>query len=265
MEITQTTIDTIKKLRNQYFNSLPQFQELFIELMVKDSDFYMLRKDFVEIGYVIKNHEGTLIEFYVANKYIPKGNVYFSQVLRDLSITGIYCKSFDPLLLGNCLKSGLSYSLLGLLYRHYVGPLIKKDPEIKMKKADLSSVGFLLGQKGSIEELFETEQQLMDFIINEHVFEFYNNEGFMGCGMVIRTHPDWDFCDLGVWVQPSKRGNAFGSQIIIYLREFALKNNLKPSCGCAIENVASQKAIEKSGFVSKYQMVHFKTAHSTKA
>jgi hypothetical protein len=32
---------------------------------------------------------------------------------------------------------------------------------------------------------------------------------------------------------------------------------LKPSCGCAIENKASQKTIEKSGFVSKYKLINF--------
>jgi RimJ/RimL family protein N-acetyltransferase len=144
------------------------------------------------------------------------------------------------------------------LYRDYVEALIKKDPDIKMKKSDFSSVRLLLGQDDSIKELFETERQLIDFIQNENVFEFYKNDEFIGCGMVIRTHSDWNFCDMGVWVNPAKRGNAFGSQIILNLREFAIKYNMKPSCGCAIENMASQKTIEKSGFVSRYNMINFK-------
>ena len=57
----------------------------------------------------------------------------------------------------------------------------------------------------------------------------------------------------------NERGKAIGSQIILKLREFAIKNNLKPSCGCAIENLASRKAIEKSGYVSRYKMINFKT------
>jgi RimJ/RimL family protein N-acetyltransferase len=145
------------------------------------------------------------------------------------------------------------------MYRDYVEALIKKDLEIKMEKADLSSLESLLKQDDSIKELFETEQQLSDFIQNENVFEFYKNDEFIGCGIVIRTNPDWDFCDLGVWVNPSKRGKAIGSQIILNLREFAIQNNMRPSCGCAIDNIASQKAIEKSGFVSKHKLIHFKT------
>lgn len=258
MKIVQTSIDNIKKYRADYLNSLSDFQELFIELMISSSDYYIFQSENDEIGYAISNNDGVLIEFYVLDKYIPVSNEIFGQVLKDLSITDIYCKSFDSLLLSNCLLMTLPYSIVGLLYRDYYEPLIIKDSTIKMKRADHLSVEFLLGQDESIKELFETEQQLFNFIKNENVFEFYKNEEFVGCGMVIRTHPDWSFCDLGVWVNPSKRGNGIGSQIILNLREYSIINNLKPSCGCAIENQASQKAIEKSGFVSRYKMINFK-------
>jgi len=259
MKIVKTSIDKIKIYRTDYLNSLPEFQELFIELMICNSDYYVFLEDNNEIGYAIRNNDGVLIEFYVSDKYIPDSNEIFRQLLEDLSITNIYCKSFDSLLLSNCLLKLLPYSILGLLYRDYFEPLINKDSSLKMKRADLSSVGLMMRQDDSIKELFETEQQLIDFIKNENVFEFYKNEEFVGCGMVIRTHPEWSFCDLGVWVNPSKRGNAIGSQIILNLREFSINNNLEPSCGCAIENQASQKTIEKSGFVSRYKMINFKT------
>ena len=257
MKIAKTTFDRIKKYRINYLTSLPQFQEVFIELMINDSDFYILLTEDNEIGYVIKTHENVLIEFHVFGKYISDSDKFFKQVLKELSVTNIYCKSFDSLLLSNCLSDFLSYSLVGKLYRDYVGALIEKDPNVKMKKADHSSIEFLFGQDGSIKELFDTKEQLIEFIQNEHVFEFYKKDEFIGCGMVIRTISGWDFCDLGVWVNPLKRGKYFGSQIILNLREFALQNNMKPSCGCAIDNFASQKVIEKSGFVSKYRMINF--------
>jgi predicted acetyltransferase len=258
MQIVKTTLARLGKYRTEYLNSLPEFQELFLELMIYNSDCYFLQLEDKEIGYAIKNQDGVLIEFYVINKYLPESNNFFCQLLKDLSIRDIYCKSFDSVLLSNCLVSKLSYSLLGVLYRDYVETKIKKDSDLKMEKANLSSAGLLLRQDKSIKELFETEQQLTGFIQNEHVFTFYKNDAFVGCGMVIRTNPEWDYCDLGVWVNPLKRGCGFGSQIILNLREFALKNNMKPSCGCAIENLASQKTIEKSGFVSRYKLINFK-------
>ncbi|NQU86165.1 MAG: GNAT family N-acetyltransferase [Mariniphaga sp.] len=116
----------------------------------------------------------------------------------------------------------------------------------------------ILEQDDLINELFESELQLKNFIKNEYVFVFHKNEEFVGCGMVLRTNIDWNYCDLGVWVRPSNRCNGIGSQIILRLREFALKNNMNPSCGCAIGNIASQKTIEKSGFISKHKLIKFK-------
>lgn len=259
MKIVKTTIDKVEKYRTAYLNSLPEFQELFIELMISNADYFIFQSENDEIGYAIRSNDGVLIEFYVFDKYIPDSKAIFGQVLKDLSINEIYCKSFDSHLLGNCLLKTLPYSIIGLLYRDYLEPFIIKDTTIKMKRADHSSVNLLLVQDESIKCLFDTEQQLIDFIRNENVFEFYQNEELVGCGMVIRTHPEWDFCDLGVWVKPIKRGKSIGSQIILNLREYSIINKLKPSCGCAIENRASQKIIEKSGFVSRYQMINFKT------
>jgi RimJ/RimL family protein N-acetyltransferase len=149
--------------------------------------------------------------------------------------------------------------VIGILFRDYVSPLVETDMEIRMQKSDLSSVNFLLNQDSSITELFETEQQLTEYINSGNVFEFYKNDEFIGCGVVTKTNPDWNFCDLGVWVNPPKRGNSIGSQIILKLRDFAIENGMKPSCGCSTENIASQKIIERSGFVSKYKLIEFTT------
>lgn len=261
MYITKTTRDKIQKIRTDYFNSLPEFQELYIELMIRYSNYYIFQVQAKVVGYAIITNENVLIEFYLLDQYIPDSNEIFTKVLKDLSIKEIYCKSFDALLLSNCLINSLSYSLLGVLYRDYsvARVSIKKDSEIEMQKADYASMKFLQRQDDSIKELFETEEQLSHFIQNENVFIFSKSGDFVGCGMVLRTHIDWDYCDLGVWVEPSKRRNGIGSQIILKLREFAIDNNMKPSCACAIENVASQKTIEKSGFVSKYKMINFST------
>lgn len=114
-------------------------------------------------------------------------------------------------------------------------------------------------QDDSIKELFETDDQLVDFIENEHVFEFYKEDEFVGCGMIVKTQPDYHFCDLGVWVNPLKRGKSTGAQILLNLRNFATHHNMKPCCGCAIQNIPSQKVIEKCGFVSKYKILRFNT------
>ena len=154
MEIFKTTLDSIKNLRTDYLNSLSEFQELFLELMIPESDCYALEINDVEIGYLIRNKDGALIEFYIEDRYIPQTNEFFEQIIRELSMTEIYCKSFDFLLLNNCLVKTYPYSILGVLYRDYVEPSLVMDSEIKMIKADLTSTQLLMDQDDSIKELF---------------------------------------------------------------------------------------------------------------
>lgn len=257
MKPVKTTIDKIKQYRADYLNSLPEFQELYLELMIDQSDCYLLQADGNDIGYTIINNGNILIEFFLFDKYISGSIEIFRQVINELSVTEIYCKSFDSLLLSNCLMCTFPYSVIGVLYRDYVEPEVISDSGIRMIKSDLSSARLFKQQDDSIKELFETNDQLTRFITEENVFEFYKNDEFVGCGMVIITNRGWNYCDLGVWVKPSSRGNKIGSQIILHLREYAIENNLKPSCGCAVENIASQKTIEKSGYVSRHKLISF--------
>lgn len=265
MKITKTSNNKIKKYRADYLNSLPEFQELYIELMISDSDCYLIQTGGNDIGYVIINTNNILIEFYVIDKYVSGSNEIFRQLVNDLSISEIYCKSFDFLLLSNCMLCSFPYSVIGVLYRDYAEPMVLPDQGITMIRSDLTSAGLFKQQDDSIKELFETDDQLERFITKEKVFEFYRNDEFVGCGMVIITNRDWNYCDLGVWVKPSSRGNKIGSQIILRLREFAIENSLRPSCGCAVENIASQRTIERAGFVSRHKLISFSAESHSKS
>ena len=257
MKIFNATIDQLTPPRERYFKSLPQFQELYLELMVADSDLFSLYTENKEAGYVIRNSEGILIEFFLEAPFISRSPPLFNQVLEDLSIHEIYCKSFDSLLLNCCLAASLSHSIIGVLYRDYPGTQVMMDPNMRVITADQSDINHLMEQDESIQELFETREQLTHFIENDEVRMFYLKKDFAGCGTMIRTHPNWNYCDLGLWVHPSFRRRGLGTQILLHLKELAEKSGLTPSCGCAIENIASQKTIEKSGFVSKHKLIRF--------
>ncbi len=260
MKIIQSNLEQIKAWRNNYFRSLTLFQELYLELMIIDSDHYLLQESNTTIGYAICRRDGILIEFYLLDATVPECSVYFKQVIEELSVKNVYCKSFDHLLLNCCLLQSYPYSLLGVLYRDHHIQRSQTNTDLIMKRADRSSVEWIMKQDDTIKELFETEDQLRLFIQNDDVFLFLINDRLVGCGTVLKTHKDWDFCDLGVWVHSRFRKRGIATSILSKLRLFAVEKGLTPSCGCAIDNIASQKAIEKSGFISKYKLISFKVS-----
>ncbi len=257
MQIIASSYAQIEKLRLAYLSGLTLFQELFLEITIQNASYYLLKSDETNIAYAIVNDEHVLLEFHIKEEFKEKSQNYFELVLKELNIKKIYCKSFDTDLLSMCELKGLQASPLGLLFRDFKEKVLSIDAEINYRNASEVNIPLLMQQDESIKELFETEEQLHQFIQKEKVILFRKHNQLIGCGMIIKTHQDWNFCDLGVWVHPDYRKKGIGAQIILHLKSLAEANELIPSCGCAIDNIASQKTLERSGFISKHQMLSF--------
>jgi len=146
---------------------------------------------------------------------------------------------------------------MGFLFRDYCETEIIQDNELSIRHAIESDAPLLLQQKDELIELYDTADQLDTFIKNKNVFLFFKYDSLLGCGTIIRAHENWDYNDIGVWVNSDYRKQGYGAQIISYLKEYCLNKNWKPTCGCAIENIASRKTLEKCGFVSKHKLIDF--------
>ena len=117
IQITKTELNDISSLRSDYLNSLPAFQELYLELFVNDSAIYTIQFNNTSIGYVIVSTDNILIEFHLFDRFVPLSSDIFQTIIETLSIATIYCKSFDPILLNCCLVKPCSYNLIGTLFR----------------------------------------------------------------------------------------------------------------------------------------------------
>lgn len=258
MHIRKSSLDELAALRNEYLKSLPGFQELFLELMVPDSDKHLILEQDEKIGYALVTKKNTLMEFFISERYSTESFGILNRIVTLLPVNNILCKSFDHLLASCCFRSSYPYAPIGVLYRDFLDRGIVVSDELGAKRADESLAKTIMQQKDCFEELFETEDFLRSFLCRDHVFLFYRNDNLVGCGTALRTHPEWNYCDLGVWVKSEFRKQGIGAQIITFLRKFALENSFRPTCGCSIDNIASQKTLEKAGFISRHSLIEFK-------
>lgn len=257
MQIITTSYKEIEKLRFHYLQNLPLFQELFLELMIKNANYYFINSDNTDIAYAIVSKDGILLEFYFISSHNNEALAVFETTCNRLNVKEIYCKSFDKTLMWLCETKHLQVNTLGLLFRDFKKRDIQLDTSISYHYANEADISKLMSQDESINELFETEEQLRQFITIEKVVLFEKQAEFIGCGMIIRTHKNWNYCDLGVWVHPNHRNLGIGTQIILRLKHLAESAGFIPSCGCAIDNVASHNTIKRSGFKSNYKMLSY--------
>lgn len=257
-------LETVEGLRREYLSRLPQFQELYLELMVPTSKAVLLGEEDGDGGYALINDEGVLFEFYLRGQDDEPSSKILHELCAQESIRNIYCKSFDHQLFEACKTLAYDSKHIGCMFRDFIDPRMGMLSDVKRKLAELSDADFLLQQGACIDELFESPEQLHSFIRHEQVYLYFQKEAFAGCGTIIRVHTDWNYCDLGVWVHPDFRMKGVGTHIISSLRQKAIAQNMNPTCGCDTENKASQKTLEKSGYISRYQLLEFKVANPKK-
>jgi RimJ/RimL family protein N-acetyltransferase len=66
-----------------------------------------------------------------------------------------------------------------------------------------------------------------------------------------------DFYDIGMWVNCDFRNKGYAARIIAHLKGYCLEHNVVPICGCAVDNLASRKTLEKNGYISKHDLIEF--------
>lgn len=253
MRIKKAEYNDLEPLRQEYLNSLPVFQDYFIEIMIEDSLCYLLLEENSIAGYAIKTSSNILIEFFLQDKYLPLCSEYFNNMLKEISIKSIYCKSFDAVLLNCCIMNGFRYNIIGALYRDIIK--VPSIPfELEARFAEDNDLEFLLNRD---DEVFEPKHKMQYYIDNKNIILFYKNERIAGCGFLTNICPGRQYYDLGLWVNPDLRKKGIGSQIVTYLKEICITKNYTAICGCDISNTASQKTLEKNGFVSKYKLIEF--------
>ncbi len=258
VQLLRTRLNELAALRSAYFKSLPCFQELYMEMLVNDSHCYRIVMNQRDVGYFILTSSNILVEFYLVDAYVPNSEGIFQTIIRDHSIHTIYCKSFDALLLDCCLQQAVSHQAIGCLFRDYYSTNDYSLNGLNSRFATLADYSFLLQQKDG---LYETPEELHQFVSGRNVLMYMNNEDLYGCGYLIQVHPEWDYYDIGMWVNPRFRKQGIATGIISDLKQRCLQNNWIPICGCAYENTASRKTLEKNGFVSRYKLVEFNLSY----
>ena len=254
IQIIKRSIKEIESYRIAYLETLPKFQDIFLEFLVNDSNCFELQFENTTIGYTIVAEDHTLIELYLEPEYMANSSDYFIEIIRELQIKSIYCKSFDDLLLDCCLTNALPYKVIGCLYRDIEDVGIPISTDLTFRYAEESDLPFLRQQA---DEVFEPKELLDIFIQNKGIVFYQIADKTIGCGFLTQIHPKFNYYDIGVWVDSAYRQKGYAIQIVSHLKDFCFKNSRIPVLGCSIENHASQNMLKRCGMVSKYKLIEF--------
>jgi len=254
IRIEQASLNDIAPLRSQHLEELFQPQELFLELKVRKSSVYRLSLAKMPVGYVLLDElEQTLLEYYVTRPFLNQVDAIFGELLQRCGIRRAFCKSFDHTLLSCCLSYQKSVRPIGISFREYA-PLeqINAPSPVRFRLANANDIPLITSVN---EEIFESDEEIRETIGNQNMFLFEQGTALIGFGIFQRNiagRPDFD---IGMLVTKPFRRQGYGAYIIRFLTEYCQQNDWRPICGCAIENIASRRTLEKVGYIARHRLL----------
>jgi RimJ/RimL family protein N-acetyltransferase len=254
IEITRRS-EPPASMRQARLRRLEAAQELFIENLLGEGAIYVLSEDHREIGYAITDRADWLLEIHIEDKSLPLAEQALEVLMRTLGIRRILTQSFDPLAMFLGLARGAPAKTGGLLYRVIVDPGFEPRSDIIASAGRSEDVGALAALS---DDFFHDRQHIHAYLAAEGLIAYRDMSGtLIGAGVLKAAIPGLKDVDIGMIVSQALRRRGYGVYIVRHLKAHCLSLDLHPVCGCAIENIASQRTLERAGFASVHRSVEF--------
>lgn len=249
MKFIKTDITkTITELRSQLYQELTAPIDAMWELLyINSAQHYLIKDTNQNMGYCCIDDKGSLLQLFLIDNYKVKMQEVVKTLIDLKLINSASLSSNEPVAFNACLFYSKSiktntfcfqYSNKDTVNDNSLNVELVKEKDIPIIKA------FLMEQIG-MDDTFGYTENLVErkeiFMVKESGIVIATSE----C-RISDTQPE--IADLGIIVNSDYRGKGIATQVFKTQVKRVLDANRKPICSTTVDNKASRKVIEKSGF-----------------
>lgn len=222
--------------------------------IIPSGQFFSISNNEETIGYFVLDEENTIMEFYTVDS-IDSSNTekVFQTILKEKEVKKAYASTYYPKFYNTALKFKKDISDNTFLYE------LDENKELSCPFEDVTR------ELAKIEDLDEIIKYFEDtlgpggewlvgyttnLINNDGLYLFKKDSSIIGSGE-IRVNRIKDFANTGVVVATKFTSKGLGGYIVSEINKVCSDRNLKPVCSTTIDNISSQKALTKAGFICK--------------
>ena len=230
-------------------------QELYLELMVTKARPFLIQIEGERAGYFLLDEAKCLLEYYLTDMFITRGEEVFAAILKQFSVKKALCLTFNYFLVNCCLAYQKRLKTIGISFRERIGKPSSPIPfKLTVRPASMKDEQHIIQIN---EEVFDHEHEVAEYIEKGKLLIFEHDGEVAGFGIFARVIEGRDDFDIGMLVDKKYRRRGLGETIIRYLADYCEQRGWHPVCGCAVDNVGSRRSIEKAGFNAGYRLLEF--------
>lgn len=264
-QIEQPTI--IQQISDDYLTTLTAPMDgMWASAIIPDATFWEIQANGERAGYFCLDADQYLLRFHVWENYLQRAREIFQWLLSSQHIQQAFACTIEPLYFSLCLDYQQHMTAHTYLFQ---------DTNVSRSTPALdSSRTFRKAAQSDLDVLVRFYQAntegpgdwihgfLSERLKREELFLLYDQQTLVATGECIPSQKQTPYADLGMVVAQAYRSKGLGSFMLTQLKKHCYETGLKPICSCEVINLASQKAIEKAGFISvqRIMMIEFTTA-----
>ena len=241
------TTDTNGLRTKLYQKLIAPIDAMWELLYIASSQHYLIENNDSTLGYCCINEEGCLIQIYLEEYYCSNMDNVIEELINSGLINSASLSSNEPIGFNSCLFHSKSIKTNTFCFQHLNTPIeVNSTLNVELVTTEnLPAIKAFYKKQVGMDDTFGYTENLVSrkelFMVKELDVIIATSE----CRMS-DTQPE--IADLGIIVNRDHQGKGIATQVMQMQVNRVLKANRKPICSTTLENVASKRAIEKSGF-----------------
>jgi len=239
---------SISKLRAElYQNLVAPIDAMWEQLYIGSSQHYLIEDKSKTIGYCCINEEGCLTQIFLTKYNISLMDKVIEKLIATELIRSASLSSNEPIAFNACLVHSKSVKTNTFCFEH-LNKEIEVDSNLNIELVtsnDIPLVKVFLKEQVGMDDTFGYTENLVS---RKEIFMLKASGTIIATSECRMSDSQQKFADLGIIVNRNFQGKGLATQIMKMQVNRVLKAGRKPICSTTLDNVASRKAIENSGF-----------------
>ncbi len=249
------SLNEVESQRAAWHESLTELPELFVEMAVRRSSAWVMTDSDVQIGYFTAEDQ-TLTQLYLTESHRTHSDVVLDQISAKFGLKQAWVSTFDPLVLVACTSKARRYSVMGCHFRRQrdisLAPPSLTPAERIATSSDIARIAAI-----NDPEVFDDPDDIPIWVESGFVTLFEADADLVGFGLCTPTGPLTRGADIGGLVSPPYQRQGLGVWIARRMAARCRAQGLIPTGGCAMDNLASRRTLERAGFVADHRLLVF--------
>ena len=255
---TKTDSASLRGLKQKYLQQLVSPLDGMWECFGDMADHYAIVCADKTIGYCVINSDQKLLQFYVEAQH--EARQIFGQIIDKMGVTGSFLSTGDPQYLSVSMDHQKSVKVNALQYHFEKDAALRAvnfpaQSQFRRLEATELTAAVEYGVKTIGADPDWLKGYFSNLIKRAELFGLWQGGELIATGECRVSETQNPYADLGMTVSESHRKQGLATNILRQLLHHCRKEGLSAICSTERDNIAAQRAIIKSGFVSDHRIL----------